>query len=246
MASFRLILLTGTGAGTEFPLEKTELFIGRDLSNDIVINDPEVSRRHARLVMSGLTFSIEDLGSTNGTFVRGQRLSSAVVLTPGELITMGEKVNLKFDQIQIDPNATVAASRPVVAQHPVTPAAPSAPVYTPPPAAPVYTPPPAAPVYTPPPAAPVYTPPPAAPVYTPPPQQAAPVYTPVQPPAGQYGFVQPPAPAKKKKGWLIALIIILGVILLFCVIPTILIDLTNSWCSWFPGILNSIQPGACP
>lgn len=236
MASFRLILLTGTGAGTEFPLEKTELFIGRDLSNDIVINDSEVSRRHARLVMSGLTFSLEDLGSTNGTFVRGQRLSSAVVLTPGELITMGEKVNLKFEQVQVDPNATVAASRPVAYQRPAAPVVPPAPVYTPL----------AAPVYTPPPAAPVYTPPPAAPVYIPPPQPAAPVYAPVQPPAASYGVAQPPAPAKKKKGWLIALIIILGVILLFCVIPTILIDLTNSWCSWFPGILNNIQPGACP
>lgn len=240
MASFRLILLTGLGAGTEYPLEKTELFIGRDLSNDIVIDDPEVSRRHARLVMSALSFTLEDLGSTNGTFVRGQRLSTPVPLIPGEIITMGEKVTLKFDPVQVDPNATVAAFR-MPAQKP-----PAAPVYTPPqPAAPVYVPPqPAAPVYMPPqPAAPVYMPPqPAAPVYIPQ-QQAAPVYTPITPvvQAGQY-----PAPVKKKKGWLVALLIIVGVILLFCVIPILYVDITNSWCATFPGILNSIQPGACP
>lgn len=232
MASFRLILLTGLGAGTEYPLEKSELFLGRDLSNDIVINDPEVSRRHARLLVSGLTYTLEDLGSTNGTFVRGQRLGTPITLIPGEVITIGEKVTLKFEPFQVDPNATVAAYRVPAA---AAPAPAPAPAYTPPQQP--------APVYRPP------QPQPAAPVYTPP-QPAAPVYQPVQPAAPVYAPVSPvnqvPAPAKKKRGWLIALIIVLGIILLFCVIPTIIIDVTNSWCAAMPGILNMVQPGACP
>ena len=111
MISFRLVLQYGVDAGTEFPLEKTEIFIGRDVANDIVINDPEVSRRHAHLSLKGNTFSIEDLGSTNGTFLRGQRLSAPVLLNPGEVITLGEHVTLLFDVVVMDVNATVAAFR---------------------------------------------------------------------------------------------------------------------------------------
>ena len=45
--AFKLILKSGTGIGTEYPLEKTEIFLGRDLSNDIVINDPEPATARA-------------------------------------------------------------------------------------------------------------------------------------------------------------------------------------------------------
>jgi len=110
-STFRLILLTGVGAGTEYPLEKTELQLGRDLSNDIVINDPEVSRRHAHLLLEGDGYILEDLGSTNGTFIRGQRLAAPVVLRPGETITIGEKVTLKYEVISADQSATVVVQR---------------------------------------------------------------------------------------------------------------------------------------
>lgn len=224
MASFRLILQSGSGAGTEYPLEKAELFLGRDLSNDIVINDPEVSRRHARILMSGMTYTIEDLGSTNGTFIRGQRLGAPVVLKPGEIITIGEKVLLKFDVI--DPNATVAAFR--------TPVQPQAATVVPP-----------APVYTPPqPVVPSYPPvQPAPPVYQPVQPAVAPVYAPVAP---VVTGMQPQSPVKKKKGWLVALLVVIGILLVFCIIPWVIIDATNSYCALFPGILNALQPGVCP
>jgi pSer/pThr/pTyr-binding forkhead associated (FHA) protein len=48
-SSFRIVLRSGPTPGKVFPLGKSELFIGRDLSNDVVINDPEISRRHTRL-----------------------------------------------------------------------------------------------------------------------------------------------------------------------------------------------------
>lgn len=244
MANFRLILQSGSGAGTEYPLEKTEIYLGRDLSNDVVINDAEVSRRHARLVLTGNTYAMEDLGSTNGTFLRGTRLSAPVLLNPGELITIGEKVLLKFESASIDPNATVAAFRRPAAE-PGTYVAPASQPFVPQqPAAPRYTPPqPAAPQYVPPqPAAPQYAPPqPAAPQYIPQ-QRAQPPYAPVSPAAPVY---QAP-PAKKKSGWLVALLIVVGILLIFCIIPWILIEVTDSYCALFPGIFNSIQPGACP
>ena len=98
---YKLILQSGVGAGTEYPLEKTDLILGRDLSNDIVVNAPEVSRRHARLILEEGGYILEDLGSTNGTFIRGQRLGAPLVLRPGETITIGEKVVLKYEVLQI-------------------------------------------------------------------------------------------------------------------------------------------------
>lgn len=181
LPSYRLVVKAGPNVGKSFPLEKPEIFIGRDLNNDVVINDPEVSRRHARLVMQGGTFVFEDLGSTNGSFIKGQRLSGPYMLTPGEMITFGERINVLFDSVtaaaaaQTIPDAQV---EPLVQPAPVIPPAPARP---PVPAEP--------PAYRPaPPPAPVY--PPQPPAYQQPaPQQ--PVYPPQAP-----AYQQPPAPQR--------------------------------------------------
>ncbi|KAF0112130.1 MAG: hypothetical protein FD147_397 [Chloroflexi bacterium] len=214
--TYRLILQSGAGSGTEYPLEKTDLYLGRDMSNDIVVNDPEVSRRHARLVLEGTTYRIEDLGSTNGTFIRGQRLAAPVLLRPGEIITIGEKVVLRFEVLVSDPNATVAVHRAAsqATQPPHEPIAPRVPL---------------------------------APPVTPPIAQA---YTPVQavsayPPVGVVPPVQPPV-KKKQSSAVIALLIVVGILVVFCIIPWIIIEATNSYCALFPGIFNSIMAGACP
>jgi hypothetical protein len=230
--SYRLILQSGTGSGTEYPLEKTDLFLGRDMSNDIVVNDSEVSRRHAHLVMEGTTYRIEDLGSTNGTFIRGQRLAAPVLLRPGEIITIGEKVVLRFEALVTDVNSTIAVQRgaPQAVQQPVAPVA--APVPMPSPVAPPQAQPYAPPVQ----AAPVY--PPQAQAYTPIP------VTPAYPVAGMNPPYQPPA--KKKSKGLIILLILIGIVVLFCVIPAIIIEVTDSYCALFPGIFNMLVTGACP
>jgi hypothetical protein len=114
ITSYRLVMRGGPTVGKAFPLEKSEIFIGRDLSNDIVINDGEVSRRHTRLFMQGSNYVVEDLGSTNGTSVNGQRLMGPYILRPGEVVTLGEHVNLLFEAVQLDPDATVASAAPRV------------------------------------------------------------------------------------------------------------------------------------
>lgn len=223
---YKLIIQSGTGTGTEFPLEKSELFLGRDLTSDLVINDAEVSRRHLRLVMDGATYRIEDLGSTNGTFIHGQRLSSPALLKPGEVITLGEKIVLRFEVTSTDPNATVVVQRASVPpvqqeQRPVPP-----PAAMQPPMAPPVVP---------------------APVFSPPPAQVAPSISAA--PAYQQPRVQVPPPAaspKKKTSALVIILIIVGIMVLFCVVPWIIIDLTNSYCSLFPGILNMLMTNACP
>ncbi|MBI9048221.1 MAG: FHA domain-containing protein [Anaerolineaceae bacterium] len=107
-SKYRLVMRSGPSIGQIYPLDKPEMILGRDLGNDIVISDSEVSRRHSRLFMQGANYVIEDLGSTNGTFVNGQRLTGSYVLRPGEIITFGETLSLVFEGA-VDSDATVVS-----------------------------------------------------------------------------------------------------------------------------------------
>jgi len=107
---FQLTMRSGPTPGKTFPLEKQEILLGRDLANDIAISDPEVSRRHTRLLMQEDNVIIEDLGSTNGTFLNGQRIASPQQLRAGDVITLGENIVLVFDRADFDPDATVVSS----------------------------------------------------------------------------------------------------------------------------------------
>jgi hypothetical protein len=70
-------------------LKSRTLTVGRALGNDLVVNDPEVSRFHARFEQDGDGWRLTDLGSTNGTWVNGNRVRQAVI-APGDEITFGE------------------------------------------------------------------------------------------------------------------------------------------------------------
>jgi hypothetical protein len=93
---FRLVMKNGPNPGKVFELTMDSMSIGREASNDIVIQDSELSRNHARISRRGGTFVLEDLGSTNGTFVNGQRVMSPRTLAPGEEVGFGENVVVTF------------------------------------------------------------------------------------------------------------------------------------------------------
>ncbi|MEN4013548.1 MAG: FHA domain-containing protein [Chloroflexota bacterium] len=120
-ARYQLVLKSGANAGLVFQLEGGEISIGRETSNMVVINDPEVSRKHVRLFLQGDSYLIEDLGSTNGTSVEGERLVSPHVLQSGQLITLGENTHLLFESTAIDPDATVASLRSAPGDQPDKP-----------------------------------------------------------------------------------------------------------------------------
>jgi len=95
--SFRLVMRRGPSPNQVYDLSKDNVTIGRDITNDIVINDPEVSRHHLRFTRGGGGFTMEDLGSTNGTFMNGQRMTGSRPLRPGDMIGLGETVTLAYE-----------------------------------------------------------------------------------------------------------------------------------------------------
>jgi len=110
MAQYQLVLRVGPSPGKVFPLMKNEITIGRDINNEIVINDAEISRKHCRLVMTADGFVIEDLGSTNGTWVNERRISSQHLLRNGESIRLGDNITLIYEMVGVDADATIASS----------------------------------------------------------------------------------------------------------------------------------------
>jgi ABC-2 type transport system ATP-binding protein len=86
-----LAIVEGREAGREFPVTGTTL-IGRDPSADVVVADSEVSTRHASVAPDDGGVALEDLGSTNGTFVNGQRVTGPLRLQAGDRIQLGATV----------------------------------------------------------------------------------------------------------------------------------------------------------
>ncbi len=107
--SFRLIVRRGPQPNQTYNLDKDIITLGRDITNDIVINDPEVSRHHLRLTRGADGFNIEDLGSTNGTFINGQRLSGVRPLNNGDMIGLGETVTLGYERQRSGQGAAATA-----------------------------------------------------------------------------------------------------------------------------------------
>lgn len=90
-------LSTDTGAianwivceGRETPLGEGAHLLGRDADVKITLRSPGVSRHHARIVIAGTSATLEDLGSKNGTHLRGQRVTAPVQLADGDEIRIG-------------------------------------------------------------------------------------------------------------------------------------------------------------
>jgi hypothetical protein len=83
--------------GEVFTLDSHPLTVGRAVNNDVSMPDDEyASGRHARFEPRRDGIWIEDIGSTNGTFVNGIRLTRERKLTPGDVIRVGE-TDLRFE-----------------------------------------------------------------------------------------------------------------------------------------------------
>ena len=139
--TYRLVMRRGPQPNQVYEITKDVTSIGRDITNDIVINDREASRHHLRIMKNPDGFVVEDLGSTNGTFVNSKRLSGSTPLKNGDMVGLGETVTLGFEMVAgaggVAPEAPVASANPYQAppaaesQAPVAPEQPVA-TYQPP------------------------------------------------------------------------------------------------------------------
>lgn len=208
--TYRLVMRAGPAPGKVFDLQAEDLSIGRDISNHIVINDAEVSRRHARLRLQAGSYIIEDLGSTNGTFVNGQRLIGPHALRHGETVQLGGRVALDFEAVGFDAEATLVSgsARPAEPPIPETVRVPYSeqPAEKEPSTYPVYE-------------------VPAQPQEVPPSPGEAPYEVPYAPP--EYA----PAEEKSKKTWLYAALGCLVVLLCACVGGAFAFDALNLYCT---------------
>ncbi|GAB4293421.1 MAG: hypothetical protein Kow0090_07760 [Myxococcota bacterium] len=85
----KFIIKSPNGHLLEHNMKTDMITVGRDPSNDIVLNAPSVSRRHARIYIWEGKYCIEDLGSSNGVYVNGHKISEAVAIDPSCRIDVG-------------------------------------------------------------------------------------------------------------------------------------------------------------
>lgn len=86
----------GMSPAATLVIDDDELFVGRRPSSHLVISDPHVSQTHARIRRSSGAILIEDLGSTNGTFVNGEPVTGPLALRHGDIVRFGA-IDVRFE-----------------------------------------------------------------------------------------------------------------------------------------------------
>ena len=86
----KVVVVDGPASGASAPLDGDPVLIGRGTDAAIRLDDDYVSTRHARIGSSGGTFYVEDLGSTNGTYIGSQRITQATAIQLGSRVRVGK------------------------------------------------------------------------------------------------------------------------------------------------------------
>jgi hypothetical protein len=132
MSGWQILVQQGPRAGQAFDLNKPVITIGREVGNDIILEDPQVSRHHVRLAQQGSGLVIEDLGSTNGTAVNGQRLIGTRPINRGDTIGLGDTVVLQVVESSVA-SETIVAGAPSQTAASYSPPPPPPPSFSAPP-----------------------------------------------------------------------------------------------------------------
>ncbi|EKD88259.1 MAG: FHA protein [uncultured bacterium] len=96
-----LISTDGDPEAVKYTFTQNEVIIGREETCDIFIPDPVISARHARLVFRNTHWWIEDLMSTNGTYLNDERVESPAILINGDELRVGKNILLVEIQLLI-------------------------------------------------------------------------------------------------------------------------------------------------
>jgi pSer/pThr/pTyr-binding forkhead associated (FHA) protein len=84
-----LLTLKGPDTGRQYSLEQDSMVLGRQTDSAICLESQAVSRHHARIVRVDSNFFIEDLGSSNGTYINGSRIRERTPLTEKDTLQIG-------------------------------------------------------------------------------------------------------------------------------------------------------------
>ncbi len=91
-APTKVVISEGANAGIAVPLEGAPVLLGRGTDATIRLDDDYVSTRHARFVPHGDDWYVEDLGSTNGTYIGSQRITTPVMVGGGVQVRVGKTI----------------------------------------------------------------------------------------------------------------------------------------------------------
>jgi len=116
----RLIIRPKDYDQSTIPLDKLRMTIGRSSRNDICISDPFASRLHAEIRQEGDHITLVDLGSANGTYLNGQRVTGSIGLQPMDRVRIGEtEIEYQTETAQPQSTPTVYLSGPIAEALPV-------------------------------------------------------------------------------------------------------------------------------
>lgn len=91
-APSQLVIVDGPNAGQSVPVSTEPILLGRGTDAAIRLDDDYVSTRHARFATNGEQWFVEDLGSTNGTYIGSQRVTSPVPIALGTAVRLGKTI----------------------------------------------------------------------------------------------------------------------------------------------------------
>jgi len=201
MRIFKLIFRSGILAGKEEDVSSGEIIIGRDPVHPLSINDVKVSRNHLKIYPENELLMLEDLGSTNGTFVNGKQVTKPTRLRIGDLVSLGENNVFEVSTVEPEPKMQEISEDGVVGYQEKT-------------------------------------------------DEAEEIEKVKIPETQVKNVVTGTKPTDKffstLPTWALVLFIAIGFFILFCLIPFVVIEVTNQWCNLFSGFFNAISPGICP
>ena len=201
MANFKLSFKAGKLTGREETFSVNEVTVGRNPAHSLSVNDAQVSRDHLRIFFKDGEFFLEDLGSTNGTYINGKQVRKPVPLKDGDLVSFGENNVFEFSTIKSAGEEGKAEEEEPIIETAVEESE----------------------------------------VIEKEEKSHAKVIEPKDESKGKAAAFFSSLPT-----WAVVLFVAVGFIILFCLIPFVIIEVTNQWCNLFSGFFNAISPGVCP
>jgi len=201
MNNFKLNFRSGVLAGREETISTEEVIIGRDPVHPLSIDDVKVSRNHLRIFSENELLMLEDLGSTNGTFVNGKRITNPTRLRNGDLVSLGENNVFEVSKTEPEPKSQGIKDENVYPSQGKK-------------------------------------------------EISDEFESNITPDKHVKKVIAGNKPVAKffstLPTWALVLFIAIGFFILFCLIPFVVIEVTDQWCNLFSGFFNAISPGICP